>query len=141
METETPGPEDAGLAKIMDRSPRRFEVHCVFQRDSGFNREVTGHLQPEDGTSFMGAPEGAVTFAVQAQGLEYQFVLNAKREFSGVRSSFSSTSVQEARTTFLRGLTPMLDHISYLANTPLIIGQTLCIDRTNGVTSFGYTSP
>jgi hypothetical protein len=145
VETVNPGPEGegqgAGAAKLNDRSLRMFELHCVFQRDSAFANEVIGFAHPNDGTSFFTLPDGPAGLTVHAQGTAYEFVTNEKREFSGIRAVCQATSLQDARAMFLGGITPMLDHLAYVANVPLIVGRTVCIDRKNSVTSFSYTSP
>jgi hypothetical protein len=38
-------------------------------------------------------------------------------------------------------MAPVMDHLSYLADAPLIVGTVLCIDIKNSITSVGYTAP
>jgi hypothetical protein len=134
-------PEGSGMARLEDREEREFDLYCVLFRDSGFSRNPECHDRSCAGNLIFYGSADCGPVCVEGPTGTFEFTLNAQREFSGVRQRCRARSGQEARTAFLKGIAPSLDHLSYLANTPLIIGHTLCVDQKNGTTMFGYTAP
>jgi hypothetical protein len=137
---DTPEAETRLLA--LDTSERDFEVTCVFFRESGFSRQIEAQIAFGSGTSFFTLPEGVNDPGwFVSGGVRYEVVLNSQREFAGVRSHIRARSVHVARNTFSKGLAPILDHMSYTANVPLIAAAPSCHDVKNLGWLFGYTSP
>lgn len=137
---ETPESEIRLLAA--DTSERDFDVTCVFFRESAFSRQIEAQIAFGSGTSFFTLPEGVDDPGwFISGGIRYEVVLNTQREFAGVRSRVRARSVQAARDTFSQGLAPILDHMSYTANVPLIASSPSCHDIKNLGWVFGYTSP
>ncbi len=134
-------PDDVVRAKIADQSERDFEVRGVFFRDTGFSRDVPSQADFEAGTSFFGIAEGEEPGWFESAGIRYQVVLNASREIAGLRSSVRARSVDAARRSFAKGLAAFVDHLSYIANTPLIVAPPACNDMKNLTWVFGYMSP
>jgi hypothetical protein len=136
---------DAGDAEtraaLSDATEHDFEVRCVCFRDSGFTREVSAQTTFEVGASFFEPPQDSAPGIFQSGTLTFEVVLNKDREIAGFRSRLRASSVHEARSRFSAALTPVLDHLAYLANTPLIVSSPSVNDEKNLVWVFGYTSP
>lgn len=114
----------------------------MFFRESTFGRDIEAQITFTSGTSFFGLPEGVDDPGwFISGGIKYEVVLNAQREFAGVRSHLRARSVQAARDAFAKNLVPVLDHMSYVANVPLIAASPSCHDVKNLGWAFGYTSP
>lgn len=128
-------------AALSDATERDFEVRCVCFRDSGFTRDVSAQTTFDVGTSFFEPPQDSAPGSFQSGALTFEVVLNKDREIAGFRSRFRASSVHEARSRFSTALTPVLDHLAYLANTPLIVSSPCVNDEKNLVWVFGYTSP
>jgi hypothetical protein len=100
-----------------------------------------GELDPTLGTSFFKPRSGLLDYSIRTPFALYKLVTNALGEFSGASSRLRANSIGEASSIFLRGIVPFLDHISYIANVPLIIERVQCTDEKNAVQSFAYTTP
>jgi hypothetical protein len=127
--------------RLGDPEERDFDVHAVLMRDSGFERDIKTDLGPADGTSFFQVPAGVDRLFIENSSGKFAFVLNEKREYSGIQARCRARSAAEARAIVLRAVSPVIDHLAYFANAPLIVGNILCVDRKNNVSIVGYTSP
>lgn len=133
--------ERSGKPKLKDRTPRGFRVQCEFSRETQFGREVRASVDPRAGSSFFLVPADAVRFTIQTAIGDVAFAVNARREVSGAAWEGRAKTPQEARTIFLKGIGPTLDHFAYLANAPLIVGNVVVEDPTNRVVLVNYTTP
>jgi hypothetical protein len=141
VQYERSSPDETGEDRLRDEEERDFEVHIVLMRDSGFERDIRTEAEPGDGTSFFQLPTGVDRMIIQNPAGEFSFVVNERREYSGISARCRARSSREARTIVLRAVSPVIDHLAYFANTPLILGNVTCTDRKNGVVAVGYTSP
>jgi hypothetical protein len=126
---------------LSDNTERGFIVACTFSTDTGFGREISAVVDPQNGSSFFKAPAGISEFKIHTPNGVFALFVNSDGYFSGANLSCNARSHQEARRLFLEGLVPTIDHFSYLANTPFIISKTLVTDEKHMAFSFGYTSP
>jgi hypothetical protein len=127
--------------RLRDQEERDFDVHAVLMRDSGFERDIKTELGPADGTSFFQVPPGVTRLLIENSSGKFAFVFNEKREYSGIQARCRARSAGEARAIVLRAVGPVIGHLAYFANAPLIVGNILCVDRKNNVSVVGYTSP
>ncbi|QFG77836.1 hypothetical protein F6A13_03680 [Acidithiobacillus sp. 'AMD consortium'] len=126
---------------LSDNTERGFVVVCTFSTDTGFGREISAVVDPQNGSSFFKAPAGASRFEFHTPKGLFALSMNSGGEFSGAKFSCKARSHQEARRIFLEGLVPTLDHLAYIAKTPFIISKTLVTDEKHKAFSFGYTTP
>lgn len=128
-------------AALSDQSERDFEVRCICFRDSGFDRDLRAQTTFAVGTSFFSVPEATHPGFIESGGVTFEVVLNRKREIAGFRARIRASSPYHARSQFSRALTPVVDHLAYAADTPLIVSSPSVNDEKNLVWVFGYTSP
>jgi len=139
---QKPNTSDAQTqAAMSDATVRVFDVRCICFRDTGFTRDVIAQTTFDDGTSFFAPPEGSGPGMFKSGDLTFEVVLNQNGEIAGFRSQVRASSIHAARSRFSAALTPMLDHLAYLANTPMIVSPPTVNDEKNLVWLFGYTSP
>ncbi len=128
-------------ALLSDPTEREFEVRCVCFRDSGFARDVVAQTTFDVGTSFFEIPDSLHPGFIQSDGVTLEVVVNQEREIAGFRSRVRASSPLDARSRFTTALAPVLDHLAYIADTPLAASSPSVHDEKNLVWVFGYTSP
>lgn len=139
---QKPGTTDANTqSTLSDKTEREFEVRCVCFRDSGFDRDLRAQTTFDVGTSFFSVPEAPHPGFFDSAGVTFEVILNRDREIAGFRARIHASSPIDARSKFSRALTPVVDHLAYSADTPLITSSPSVHDEKNLVWVFGYTSP
>lgn len=133
--------EESARPRLKDQEERDFELFCTLRRSIDFPYKLSKPITPDDGSSFFTIPEDGVGFVTISRAGELRFLLNKERELSGVTWKGRATSMQEATLIFIKALTPVIDHFSYIANVPVVIGEINCEDIKNNVLMRSYTTP
>ena len=126
---------------ITDNEERDFEVSCAFAKEAGFAKTIRADLEIETGTSFFKPGDTATEGRLRVGDGLYRFIKNSEGVYAGARYLCRARSLDEAREMFWKSLTPALDHMSYLSNTPILIDVEYALDKKNSVFSAGYTTP
>jgi len=66
---------------------------------------------------------------------------NEQGELAGLKFKCKATSKNEAFNLFHSAISPGLDHLSYIADVPVVIEKAVCIDMKNKTTSLRYVAP
>jgi len=127
-------------AKLTDSEEREFEVSCAFAKEAGFSKSIRIDREIDSGTSFFKGRGGTENRIHTTVGV-FRLFRNPQGELSCARFTCRARSLDEARELFWKGLTPPLDHLTYLANTPILIDVEYCVDPKNAAFSAGYTTP
>lgn len=125
----------------LDGAERAFLISCLLARDTSFSREVTGVVDPEHGSSFFVLPPGPDQMALHVGDLQFTFRLNSRRELALIESEVRANGNRAARQKFMVGIVPALDHLSFMANTPLILARMVCEDMKHQTLVINYESP
>lgn len=128
-------------AAASDGEERDFLVSCLLARDTSFSRTVNGLLDPEEGSSFFVLPPGPERMALHVGDLKFTFQLNSRRELALIESQVRASGNRAARQKFMVGIVPALDHLAFMANTPLIVARTICEDIKHHTMVVNYDSP
>jgi hypothetical protein len=80
---------------------------------------------------------------MKVETLDGQFVFwpNNDRRFSTVRFDCTAQSAEDARGLFHKIVGPALDHMAYVANTPLHIVQVSVVDEVHHISSTDILCP
>lgn len=124
--------------RFTDRTLRVFHVRAALAKARTQGENVRASIQLADGSSFITAPDD---IRIQTRDGAYQVSRNAQGEFAQVSCSTMATWYQEAFEIFLSGVTPWLDHLSYLGNIPIFIDILECRDELNHITTTSYRMP
>jgi hypothetical protein len=83
----------------------------------------------DEGASFVTAPDD---IRIQTRDGVFLVSRNGRGELAQVPSSAKATWYQEAFEIFLSGVTPWLDHLSYLSDAPLVVDILVKMDHPSG---------
>ncbi len=124
--------------RLTDRTPREFKVRAALAKSRTLGESVRATIVSDEGSSFVTSPDG---IKIKTRDGVYLVSRNGRGELAQVSSSSKSTWYQEAFETFLSGVTPWLDHLSYLSDAPLFIDILECRDDANHITTTSYRTP
>jgi hypothetical protein len=132
---DEPRPADQRLA---DRQPRLFHVRAVLSKGYTHHETIRASITADEGGCFITAPDD---IRINAPGGVYEVTRNARGELAIVSRSLTASWYEDAFDIFVSDLTPSLDHLSYLSNTPIRIDILECRDDSNHITAVSYRTP
>jgi hypothetical protein len=135
------GVDQNAEALLNDTSEREFDVWCTFSKGATLTSDLTLDNHPTSGESFFRFPEDTFNPEIHGGGCRFRLHRNAKGEFSGVAARIRANASKDARAKFLTALSPVLDHWSYLGNTPIVVRTVLCEDPKNAITMMSFITP
>jgi hypothetical protein len=124
--------------RFADRTLRQFRIRAALAKARTQGESIRASIQPADGYSFIIARDDLRIGTGQGA---YEVLRNAQGELSQVSCSVAATWYQEAFEMFLSGITPWLDHLSYLSDTPIFVETIECRDELNHMTTASYRTP
>jgi hypothetical protein len=124
--------------RLADRTPRLFHVRAVLSKGYIAHEAIRASITPGEGGCFITAPDD---IRLSAPGGTYEILRNSRGELAQATRSLTASSYAEAFDVFLAGLTPSLDHLSYISNTPIRIDAIECRDEANHITAISYRTP
>src|SRR5229473_104920 len=124
--------------RLADRTPREFKLRAALAKSRTPGESVRATIASDEGSSFVTAPDD---IKIQTRDGIYMVSRNGRGELAQVVSSATATWYQEAFETFLSGVTPWLDLLSYLSDAPLFIDILECRDDANHITTTSYRTP
>jgi len=127
--------------RIKDSSKREFEVRCSLARNIVFNETIECSIPEDRGDSFIHFPSNMKTAEISTSLGVYYLSKNAANEISTITLTCFAHSWEEAFDTFLSGITPFLDHLSYQANSPISIDKISCRDKKNDLSIINFRTP
>jgi hypothetical protein len=137
----TRGVNQSAGSLLDDTSERDFDVWCTFSRGSTLTSDLTLDSHPTAGESFFRFPQNVLNPEIQGGGCRFRLHRNPKGEFSGVGARIRANTSKDARARFMTALSPVLDHWSYLGNTPIVVRTVVCEDPKNAITMMSFITP
>lgn len=128
-------------ARLHDKEPRKFRVSARLGKAPAPPEGIKGDFTPEDGASYLLGFPGADFYRVYVDGLTAEFKLNSKKEHSVIEIECISKDRNEAKNVFLAAMTPFIDHMSFLANVPVVIDTIRIEDLKNQSTTVCFVTP
>jgi hypothetical protein len=133
-----PGDARSDPERFADRRPRTFLVRAVLTKAPSQLESVRGGIGDGEGGCFITAPDDLNLDTPEGR---YQISRNPRGELAIATRSLAARSVEEALDAFLAGLTPSLDHLAFISNTPIVVDLLEARDETNHVTTVSYRTP
>jgi hypothetical protein len=124
--------------RFADRTPRLFHVCAVLTKVHTQHTPIHSEITPSEGGCFIITQNDR---RIQTPEGNYELFRNALGELALATRSLTATWYDEACEIFLAGLTPTLDHFSYLSNTPIVVDRIRCEDETNHIIAVSYRMP
>ncbi len=124
--------------RFADRRPRAFLIRAVLAKAPSQLESIRGGIVQSEGGCFVTAPDD---LHLDTPSGRYTLLRNIRGELAMATRSLTATSAEEALDTFLTGLTPSLDHLAFLSNTPIVVDLLEARDETNHVTTISYRMP
>jgi hypothetical protein len=124
--------------RLADRSPRIFAVRAALAKCHTQRESIRAGMAAGEAGCFITTPDD---LRIQTLHGVYEVARYDRGELTVVSRTLTAISYQEAFETFLSGLTPALDHLSFLSNTPVVIDILDCRDEANYITIVSYRTP
>jgi len=128
-------------ARLLDGTVRRFVTSALFGKSPAIADRISGQFTANDGASYLEAPSDAVFLKFYAGQDTFTISKNQDGELSLATYECEATNELECRLRFLRGITPILDHLAYVANVSLFVQFVRVVDTENEITTIEYVSP
>lgn len=127
--------------RLTDKLKRTFEVKALLSKEIFFNQKVDLSINEKVGGSFFVLPPSAVKMLIPNTFGIFTCYKNEENELSLISTKIDTNSWEEAFQIFLNVVTPFLDHLSFLTNTPFIISKVYCRDTKNDYSVHSYEVP
>lgn len=128
--------------RLEDTTARKFHVTCRLAKTIESKPNINFNFSEDSGDSLFALPENAIHFKVETtDGQQFFLHANAERRLSSIRFDCVARSNAEARGLFQRTVGPALDHLSFVANTPLHTAQISIFDELHLITSTELLCP
>ena len=105
--------------RLRDTTPRNFQITARFAKNNDVQSNINFNFEEDSGDSLFSFPEGAAYMKVGTDDGQFVFCPNSDRRFSTVRFDCTAQTAVDARRLFHKIVGPALDHMAYVANTPL----------------------
>jgi len=127
--------------RLNDKSPRAFKIVATLAKSPSTNERIDGDLKRDDGASYIMAPPGVEKIQLSGSGGSLQITKNQADELSFVECECVADSIFTARCLFQRAVLPILDHLAYLNNCPILIDKISYNDPKNGCQTVDFIGP
>jgi hypothetical protein len=124
--------------RLADRTQRAFHIRAVLSKTHSVLEGIRGGIITGAGGCFITAPQD---LHLQDPQGSYLISRNERGELALVSRTIMATWYEEAFDIFFSGLTPFLDHLSFLSNTPIVVDMTEARDEANHITTVTYRTP
>lgn len=128
-------------SRLKDNSERDFEITCSISKHHKFSDDISASVDKGSGGSFFLSPENVEEVRIVADGETFTFQKNQNNELSAISYKCVTKNLNEARSKFLTKITPFLDHLCYVANTPLDIDKIYSMDKKNNSMAINFFTP
>lgn len=140
--SDKPGPQEQDKARLSDTRLREFRIFVHLGVSISIApRDVALLLDPTAGSSLLKAPAGAVFTALDTPRGRLLLHTNKALEVSAVEFTCRVQSRGEALRLYGEEVAPLLDHISFLLDVPVLVASIAWIDQANQTWGAHYTSP
>ena len=138
---QIPGERRSDLDRLNDMSSRAFKVYAQLSKLPPTTGSISADFTEKTGSSYFLVPPNFAMHRVDTSFGSFHIRKNDNGEMSLVEFECVSTDVASAHKQFANAVLPFLDHLSYVANSPIYVLTIRVEDPTNHRTSFNFTSP
>lgn len=135
------GEKWADEERLRDTTPRGFRVTARFARNNDVQPNINFNFEESSGDSLFSFPEGVTYMKVETFDGQFVVCPNSDRRFSTVKFDCTAQTGEDARRLFHKIVGPALDHLAYVANTPLHVVQVSVLDEVHQISSTDILCP
>jgi hypothetical protein len=128
-------------ARLLDRTLRRFNVELLLTRQQTLPDNFNGAFTKDDGSSFVQLPPGTAKLKVEVAQGTFEIDLNNRNQMALIRMSVEAHVPVDARNKVYDAVAPFLDHLAYMAGTPILTGLMKIEDEKNQVKTIDLVAP
>lgn len=136
-----PNDRRSDARRLHDAGKRPFLVDTLLVRSIGFLDEIKGDFTAEDGSSHVRAPVGTTILKVATSMGAFEIRPNAEGELALITMCVEATNATEAQNFVQDATAPFLDHLAFMAKTPILTGLTRIQDEINQATTLDLIAP
>jgi hypothetical protein len=127
--------------RLRDLTPRNFRVTARLAKNNEAQPSINFSFDEGSGDSLFSTPDNVVCLKVETVGGKFAFYPNSEKRLSTVRFDCTARSGGEARRLFHKVVGPALDHLAFVANTPLHVVQISVFDELHQTSSTDILCP
>jgi len=127
--------------RLRDLTPRNFRVTARLAKNNEVQANINFSFDEGAGDSLFSTPDNAACLQVETADGKFFFYPNGERRLSTMRFECAAQSGEEARRLFHKIVGPALDHLAYMANTPLHVVQISVFDELHHISSTDILCP
>jgi hypothetical protein len=127
--------------RLQDNTSRSFRVTCKLTKDVEVQHDIKFNFAEDSGDSFLAIPDRVIALEVKTFDGKFVFNRNEKGRLSSIRFECIAKSHIEARKLFQKIVGPSLDHLSFVANSPLHTPQITIVDELHQIVSTEIVAP
>ncbi len=127
--------------RLHDKSERSFILKALLSKDAAKGDGLKASVDTKYGSSFLLAHEDALHAKVETKDGIFYFDKNEQNELSGIIFECVASSALEAKSKFHSIVVPLVDYLSYIANSPIYLPLTDCLDKKNELKFVNYETP
>jgi len=127
--------------RLRDLTSRGFRVTARLAKNNETQPSINFNFDKGAGDSLFATPDNIAYLQVETLEGKFFFYPNSEKRLSTVRFDCSAKSSEEARRMFHRIVGPALDHLAYVANTPLHVVQVSVFDELHQTSSTEILCP
>lgn len=135
------GESDVDMGRMVDTEERVFSVTVLLNKYERIEQTIDVSFSHDDGSSYLKMPDGVRCVVMESTNGKFVIISNRHGEYSSISMDVRANTHYEARFKFLATITPMLDHLSYLTDTPVITQILRVIDLKNNVQKIHFVEP
>jgi hypothetical protein len=109
-------------ARLLDQSLRMFNVEVLLTKEMTVPDAIIGDFTKEDGASFIKLAPTTTKIKVDTTIGTFDVELNSRNEMALIRMKVEACMPTEARNKVYDATAAFLDHLSYLAQAPILTG-------------------
>lgn len=128
-------------SRLHDSKRRAFRVDTLLVKSTGFLDEIKGDFTAADGGLHVHAPSGVPIMRIASSGGTFEIHANARGELALISMRVEAVNALEARNLAQDATAPVLDHIAFMAGTPILTGLTRIDDEANQATTLDLIAP
>jgi hypothetical protein len=128
-------------ARLHDQSFRLFDVEVLLTKQVTLPDTFNGAFTKEDGASLIKLTAGIAQLKVVTTFGAFEVELNNRNEMALIRMRVEAHVPTEARNKVYDATAAFLDHLSYLAHTPILTGLMKIYDDKNQATTIDMIGP
>ena len=128
-------------ARLQDQSLRMFNVELLLTKQLTVPDTFNSDFTKEDGTSFIKLALTTSKIKVNTASGTFEAELNSRNEMALIRMRVEACVPTEARNKVYDATAAFLDHLSYLAQAPILTGLMKIYDEKNQVFTIDILGP